>query len=66
MLLVYICTFADMNLLEYASENHICTSGENIQESGLANAWDLACRNKLFLDLNCSWFPSHSFACPLQ
>jgi len=38
MLLVYICTFADMNLLEYASENHICTSGENIQESGLANA----------------------------
>lgn len=61
MQLVCICTFADMNLLKHASEKHICTNGENIQESSLT-----ACRNELFLDLNHSLSSSHSSACLLQ
>ena len=38
MLLVCICTCAEINLSKYASENHICTSKKNIQESSLTSA----------------------------
>lgn len=47
MLLVFICMCAEINLLKYASENHICTSVENIQKGSLTSAWDLACRNEI-------------------
>lgn len=47
MLLVCICMCAEINLLKYTSENHICTSVENIQKGSLTSAWDLACRNEI-------------------